>query len=180
MLHDDSILKKGLKKGDKAVFGQLYQAFANGLVRYAALLTRDEEAAQEIVQDLFLDLWEKGPELEIRGSVKTYLFSSAYHRGLNWIRSRKIRETYAADPVSIWNWFAFPASPDHLDPLQMEIIEAQIRLLPAQCREVFSRSAIMGEKIPEIARALGISDKTAENHLARAKAILRKKLSKIR
>jgi RNA polymerase sigma-70 factor, ECF subfamily len=176
---DDYNLKKGLRNGDKEAFKHLFILHSPGLVRYASSLTKDNETAREIVQDLFLELWEKRESIKIRGSIKPYLYSSVCHNGLNWIRSMKIREIYSSNPVEIGNWFAAPVNPDRLDPILLQMIENQIRLLPDQCREVFTRNAIMGEKNHEIAMDLGLQVKTVENHLARAKKILRSKLKKI-
>ena len=153
--------------------------YSPGLIRYGSSITRETEAARELVQDLFLELWEKRESLQIQGSIKTYLFSSIYHKGLNWLRFHKIREIYFNNPVEICNWFALPANPDRFDPIMLEIIEKQIRLLPNQCREVFTRSAILGQKQGEIAEYLGLTVKTVENHLSRARKILREKLKKI-
>ena len=150
-----------------------------GLIRYGSSLTRDTEAARELVQDLFLELWEKRESLRIHGSIKPYLYSAIYHKGLNWLRAQKIRDIYINKPIEIWNWFAYPANPDRLDPILLDMIEKQIRQLPDQCREVFTRSAVLGEKHNEIAAYLGLTIKTVENHLARARKILRVKLKKI-
>jgi len=176
---DDSILKKGLRIGDREVFKHLFILHSPGLIRYGSSLTRDPEAARELVQDLFLELWEKRESLRIQGSIKPYLYSAIYHKGLNWLRAQKIREIYVNNPVEIWNWFAFTAGTDRLDPILLDIIEKQIRLLPEQCREVFTRSAILGEKHAEIACYLGLTIKTVENHLSRARKILKVKLKKI-
>lgn len=153
--------------------------YSPGLIRYGSTITRDVETARELVQDLFLELWEKRGSLNIQGSIKPYLYSSIYHKGLNWLRSQKIREMYINNPLDVWNWFANPSRPDQPDPLLLEIIEKQIRLLPVQCREVFTRSAILGQKHSEIAAYLGLNIKTVENHLARARKILKAKLKKI-
>jgi RNA polymerase sigma-70 factor, ECF subfamily len=176
---DDSNLKKGLRAGDKEVYKHLFIAYSQGLIRYGASLTRDTETARELVQDLFLELWEKKESITIKGSIRPYLYSSIYHKGLNWLRSQKIREIYSKNPVEVWNWFAYPSNPDRFDPIMLEIIENQIRELPQQCREVFTRSAILGDKHSEIAKFLGLNIKTVENHLARAKKILKGRLRKI-
>jgi RNA polymerase sigma-70 factor (ECF subfamily) len=176
---DDSLLKKGLRNGDKEVYKHLFILYSPGLIRYGTMLTHDTEAARELVQDLFLELWEKQDSLNIQGSVKPYLFSAIYHKSLNWLRSKKIREIYSNDPIGIFNWFAFPPNQEKLDPVMLHIIEKQISLLPTQCREVFTRSAILGEKHSEIASQLGLSIKTVENHLTRARKILKEKLGKI-
>jgi len=177
---DESYLKKGLLSGDKEVFKYLFIKYSPGLITYGTSLTHDIETARELVQDLFLDLWEKREIIQIRGSIKTYLFSSIYHRGLNWIRAMKIREIYFNNPVEISNWFGYTTSPDTPDPLQLEIIQKEISLLPEQCREVFTRSVIMGDNHSEIAVHLGLNIKTIENHLSRARKILRSRLKKIR
>lgn len=176
---DDSILKKGLRNGDKEVFKHLFIKYSPGLIAYGCSLTRDIETAREIVQDLFLELWEKREMLHIKGSIKPYLYSSVYHKGLNWLRALKIRELYVSNPVEVSNWFAYPVNPDRLDPLHLELIEKQIRLLPDQCREVFTRSVILGENHSEIAAYLGLNIKTVENHLSRARKILRARLKNL-
>ena len=180
MKADDSNLKKGLRQGDKEVFKQLFLDYSPGLVRYGTSLTGDHEIARELVQDLFMELWDKRQSLTIHGSIKSYLFSAIYHKGLNWIRARKIREIYYNNPMETGNWFAQPVDTDKLDPILLQLIEQQVRLLPDQCREVFTRSAVFGEKIDEIAENIGLNSKTVENHLSRARKILREKLKKFR
>jgi RNA polymerase sigma-70 factor, ECF subfamily len=175
----DSNLKKGLRIGDREVYKHLFMLYSQGLIRYGSSLTRDTETARELVQDLFLELWDKRESIHVQGSIKTYLYSSIYHKGLNWLRSQKIRKVYADNPVEIWNWFTSSASPDRLDPLLLDMIEKQIGLLPEKCREVFGRSVILGEKHNEIAACLGLNIKTVENHLSRARKILRRKVKKI-
>jgi RNA polymerase sigma-70 factor (ECF subfamily) len=177
---DESILKKGLKNGDTEVFKYLFIRHSPGLIRYGTTITKDSEIARELVQDLFLELWEKRETIQINGSVKPYLYTSLYHKSLNWLRAKKIREIYANNPVEISNWFAYPLNPDRFDPLKLELIEQQIRQLPEQCREVFTRAVILGDKQSDIAIALGLNIKTIENHLSRARKILREKLKKIR
>ncbi len=177
---DETILKKGLQNGDKEVFKHLYVTYSPGLTTYGTSITHDFEAARELVQDLFLDLWEKRQQIKIQGALKPYLYSSMYHRGLNWLRSRKIRELYVTNPLEITNWFASSSSFEHRDPLKLEWIEKEIRLLPDQPREVFTRAVLLDEKQQDIAIALGLNIKTIENHLSRARKILRERLKKIR
>jgi RNA polymerase sigma-70 factor (ECF subfamily) len=148
------------------------------LIRYGSSITRDSETSRELVQDLFLELWEKRDTIRIKGSIKTYLYSSIYHRALNFLRALKIREIYASNPVEIANWLSRPVHADRMDPLMLELIEKQISMLPPQCREVFTRSVILGEKNADVASYMGLNINTVENHLVRARKILKEKLKK--
>ena len=177
---NNELLVAGLNAGNldlyKALFLELYPA----LVRYSSSITGDREAARELAQDLFLDLWEIRPGISIKGSVKAYLFSAIYHKSLNWIRSSRIRSEYARNPVVMQNWFPGAIRQETSDFCQLEIIEREICNLPDRPREVFTRAVILGHKLSEIAVMLGLSEKTAANHLARARQILRSRLKKIR
>lgn len=179
MAIDYNLILSGLKVGDRDLFKVLFKELYSPLLRYSESITGDTESSRELVQDLFLETWEKRYILNIKGSFKAYLFAAMYHKSLNWLRASKIRERYAENPVEIQNWFPGISAGEPDDPLRIETIEKEIRKLPDRCREVFTRSVILGENQPEIASYLGLSAKTVENHLARAKKILRSRLKKI-
>jgi RNA polymerase sigma-70 factor (ECF subfamily) len=169
----------GLRSGDRVLFKALFQELYTPLLRYSETITKDTESSRELVQDLFLETWEKRFVLDITGSFKAYLFTAIYHKSLNWLRAYKIRDRYAQNPVEIQKWFPGIITKEPDDPLRIETIEKEIRRLPDRCREVFTRSVILGENQSEIASYLGLSARTVENHLARAKKILRSRLKKI-
>jgi RNA polymerase sigma-70 factor (ECF subfamily) len=177
---DNNLILSGLKSGDQDLYKVLFKELYPPLIRYSATITGDIESSRELVQDIFLETWEKRFTLSIKCSVKAYLFTSVYHKSLNWLRAFKIRDQYARNPVEIQNWFPGIIAREPDDPLRIEVIEKEIRMLPDRCREVFTRSVILGENQSEIATFLGLSPKTVENHLARAKKILRSRLKKIR
>lgn len=179
MAIDYNLILSGLKSGDRDLFKALFKELYPPLLRYSETITKDTESSRELVQDLFLETWEKRFALNIKGSFKAYLFTAIYHKSLNWIRASKIRDQYAQNPVEIQNWFPGIITKEPDDPLRLETIEKEIRRLPDRCREVFTRTVILGENQLEIASFLGLSAKTVENHLARAKKILRSRLKKI-
>lgn len=179
-MNPDELIKSGLRSGNRDIFKSLFNDLYPQLTRYSTTITADHESSRELVQDLFLELWEKHNSMQINGSVKAYLFTAIYHRSLNWIRNQRLREKYRDHPVEIHRWFPGITTPDNQDPLLLEAIEKEISLLPDRCREVFSRYAVFGEKQSEIAVALGISEKTTENHLLRARKILRGRLKNFR
>ncbi len=178
MNKEEEILKNGLRVGNREVFRKVFVAVYPGLVKYGISITHDEESARELVQDVFLEIWERRGSLVIRGSVKSYLFGAVYHRSLNWLRSKKIREAYAANPVEIYHWLPVPVETESLDPLLALEIEKAIGELPPKCREAFTRCILLGESHSSAAAFLGLSEKTIENHVSKARKLLKARLKK--
>jgi RNA polymerase sigma-70 factor (ECF subfamily) len=179
-LNPDDEIKSGLKSGDQDLFRNLFLTYYAQLLRYSSSITGDPEASRELVQDLFMGIWEKRRSIQISGSLKSYLYSSMYHKSLNWLRSQKIREKYRENPVEISQWLGTAPAPGPSDPFLLAEIDRQISLLPDQCREVFVKVAVLGTSIRETALTLGISEKTTENHLHKARKILRDRLKKFK
>ena len=175
---EDHKLKEGIRTGDHSAFHLLFTRLWPGLVRYASSITRDEEAARELIQDLFLDLWTHRATIHIRGSIRTYLFTATYNRSINWLRHKKVRELYAHNPVEIHHWLPSAEALDSNDPLLADEISKAIQELPQRSRETFTRQVILGESQASIAKALGITVKTVENQVARARKTLQAKLKK--
>jgi RNA polymerase sigma-70 factor (ECF subfamily) len=177
--YSDSDLKKGLKAGDRDLFREVFLNTYPGMVRYSTGITGDAESAKEVVQDIFLELWEKREFLVISGSLKSYLFGAVYNRSVNWLRNKKIREAYSANPSDVTLWMHLPSDPATSDPLLLEQMEKAIEDLPPKCREAFTRTIIDGEPQKIVAASLGLSAKTIENQVSRARKILKSKLAKI-
>ena len=134
----------------------------------------DEEDAREVVQKVFLALWEKREEMDLSTSLKSYLFTSVHNRSLNVIRDRKkFSDEEVPEVVGEWDVSAQIESME----LEKKIGEA-ISGLPEKCREIFELNRFEGLKYGEIADHLGISVKTVENQMSKALKVLREQLSK--
>lgn len=133
------------------------------------------DEAEETVQNMFVNLWQKREQLEI-SSVKAYCYRAVHNECLNKIKHGKIKMSYADEYKSL-----APVKHDsavkelHAKELGVQIEEA-IESLPEQCRAVFRLSRFENLKYTEIAEHLGISVKTVENHMGKALKILREKL----
>lgn len=143
--------------------------FVNGYVRSA-------EVARDIVQDLFLALWEKrgggsAPEL-----TTAYLFTAARNRALKHIRHRRVVEGYE-ERAAVWPEQAPGADEEVRRRETAEAIEEAIAELPDRCREIFLLSRRQNMSYAEIATALGISVKTVEVQMWRALRRLRESLA---
>src|SRR5262245_3182517 len=78
-----------LRAGDEAAFEALFRAFAPGLCAFVSNYVGSREAAEEIVQDLFLALWRMRSSLEVESSLSTYLFSAARNRAFDWLKRER-------------------------------------------------------------------------------------------
>ncbi len=153
------------------VFRQYYQ----GLCRYSGLWIKDADEAEEVVQNVFVRLWEKRESLNIETSLKSYLYKSVYHSALNHIKHKKVREHYLhmkeqEEPHSELQ------STQSLKELEGRIETALLRL-PEQCRLIFSMSRFQNLKYREIADVLNISVKTVENQMGKALRLMRHNLA---
>ena len=161
-------------KGD---FEKLYKLYYPKMFAFAKNYVPANEDAENIVQDVFLTLWERKEEIEISFTLTTYLFTLVKNRCLNFLRHKLIEEEYNSQMKEEigFNLYALEAidySYQSEEELQ-EIIRRALDTLPERCREVFIKSRIEGLKYKEISDELGISVNTVENQMVTALKILR-------
>lgn len=162
---------------EEKAFELLFKAHYHALHAYAYTMLKDEMMAEEVVQNLFLKLWERKQQLYEQPAVKAYLYKCVYHDCLNHIRHQKVQMRYAAHTVNHHQSLAEEASATaELSELQRQIDRA-LNDLPQQCRTVFQMSRFEDLKYREIAAQLNISVKTVENQMGKALKILRSKLA---
>ncbi len=160
---------------DERAFEELFRSHYESLCRSANLLLNDADEAEEMVQNVFVTLWEKRSRLEITTSVKSYLYRSIRNASLNRIKHEKVKREYTTEQELL----SAPAAPASHQLLQKELqvqISLVIASLPEQCRLIFKMSRFEEMKYAEIADELGISVKTVENQMGKALKILRTKL----
>jgi RNA polymerase sigma-70 factor, ECF subfamily len=167
-------LLKRVKAGDKSAFDQLFRMYYMKLRNYSFHITIDINAAEDIVQTLFYNLWQKPELIENIHSLDAYLRTSTYNRSISYLKDK--HKFNPLDDQSI-----------DLEILQYHrdiFIEKELSLaishsvekLPEQCRLVFKLSRNFGMKNMEIASYLGISLKGVEKHITRALHFLRDEL----
>lgn len=157
-------------------FEQLFKAHYKALHAYAFVILRDDDTAEEIVQNMFLKFWEKRDLLNVQTSVKAYLYKCVYNDSLNYLKHQKIKTKYQDFAAYTMNTEHEPASARvELTELELKLREA-LNDLPEHCRTIFQMSRFEELKYREIAEQLGISIKTVENQMGKALKILRIKL----
>jgi len=168
---------KSIKKGvelSSGSFEELFRSFFPPLMVFAKKILGNEDDAREVVQKVFISIWEKRQEIDLSVSMKSYLFTSVHNRSLNMIRDRK-KFSSAEVPDVAGEWDVSSV----IESMELEEkIMAVIRDLPEKCRQVFEMNRFDGLKYSEIAKELKISVKTVENQMSKALKILREKLGK--
>jgi len=175
MISDTEILRR-IRQGDKGQFESLFRSSYVSMVRYAKMLVKDHDTAEEIVQDLFFRLWQDKEKIKIESSLNGYLFRAVHNRCLHWIEHNKVVERYAreatmAEPVTFEN----PADIISYRELQLKIAKI-IERLPDRCGRIFCMNRFEGLKYSEIAEKLSVSVKTVEADMGKALKEFRKAL----
>ncbi len=150
-------------------------AHHNALCNFAFSILDDKDMAKDVVQDVFLNLWQKRDQLNIDTDVKSYLFTSTRNKCIEFIRKMKLVKKYE-DFVRQTQSNEFNIEEDADKYMRKERLYASIRQLPPKCKEVFLMSKQNGLTYSEIADELSISPKTVENHMGRALRLLREML----
>jgi len=171
----ESELLARLRQGDDEAYATIFREHYSWLVLTASRLVGDRSLAEEVVQDVMLELWRRREELALTGPLRAYLHQSTRNRALNHLRhGRTVRqsEPYVRPPTAAPRPDARVSSHE----LQDAAAEAIADLSPPQ-REVFEMSRRDGMTYPEIASALDISIKTVEARMGRALRHLRERLA---
>lgn len=173
----DAELISGIREGSEKAFEALFRTYYNRLCHYAHSLLKDLDESEEMVQTVFLNIWEKREDLEITLSLKSYLYRAVHNYCLNRIKHFNVREVhkdysvyYQSESVDSLNELM------HGDELAVQI-EKAVQKLPGQCQVIFRMSRFDELKYQEIADHLNISIKTVENQIGKALKILRTELT---
>lgn len=177
---DEAEVVASLRQGDAQAFDQLCLTYHDALWRFAYQMLRSREGAQDVVQDVFLDVWERRASLTITTSISAYLFSAVRRRSLFYLRHDRTTERIAA----AWGPTEVPAlgitAESPLVAVERSDLRAMLRqslasLPPARRQAVALR---WGEHLSydEIAEAMGISSEAARAHVSRAYRALRELL----
>jgi RNA polymerase sigma-70 factor (ECF subfamily) len=164
-----------LRRGDDDAFAALFRVHYPSLVVNATRLLGERALAEEIVQDVMLELWRRREALALNGPLAAYLSQATRNRALNRIRQEKtarLAEPFVRAPAAVATADERTISAE----LQHAVDEAMASLSAAQ-REVFDLSRMRGLTYPEIAGVLGISVKTVEARMGRALKQLRERLA---
>ena len=156
-------------------FRQLFEKHFDPLCQFLACYTSDRATIEDVVQDVFVKMWEKRDEIQIE-SVKTYLFTSARNRMLNYIRDGKRQNTLLEQWVQSELEKKRGEECFDIDEFSRRV-EGAIEFLPDKCRKIFNLSKKKNLTYKQIAEQLDISVKTVETQMGIALRKIREQLS---
>jgi RNA polymerase sigma-70 factor (family 1) len=179
--YEEKELLRALTQGDRAAYTTLYSRYLDSLLQYILLFTGSRETAEEIVQDVFLRIWEKRTSLGEVESFKAYVFRAAKNQLINYINREKIRVRVtgqiedSANRVATANVYDTQHQVDYRQA--HALLREAIRLLPPKRRQVFLLSTEENLSLDEIAARMGISKNVVKKQLYDAYGVVRDYLS---
>ena len=173
---------QSVKRGDAGAFRRFFEILYPKLMGLACRFV-DDETAQDLVQDVFIDYWEQKQKLEI-ANVASYLNKSVQNRCLNYLKHQVVVEGYAARVKIAQARMEYLANTSDDNELFRqvssrnihELIEASVSKLPPKCRQAFRLCYFQELTCKEAAERMGISPRTVEGHVQKAIVHLRKEL----
>jgi len=172
---DEKALTLRILQGDKSAFSIVFTHYYTDLVMFAGTFLRNRQMSEEVVQNVFIRLWENRNALIIT-SLKSFLLKSVQNRCIDSIRHNRIRDIYQNYAMNISpllendteNYILYSELEEHL--------EKALSKLPEELNRVFSLNRFEGKTYPEIAAVMNVSVRTVEARMGRALAILREAL----
>lgn len=165
-----------LHKSDIGAFDRLYQKYHHAIYRNIFKLTKSDDASQDILQDIFVVLWEKRTEIKPEQSVSGWLFVLSFNRSVSYLR-RKFRESLVVNSI--------PFAETESDNDDMQAINDQyfllyeaINTLSPQKKKVFMLCKLEGKTYEEAAEKLNISKHTVKEYLGHAVLSVKNHISK--
>jgi RNA polymerase sigma-70 factor (family 1) len=172
---DDVDLMHRLQAGDDIALKLIYKKYWNQLFKSAFKILQDQQACEDIIQDVFINLWNKRDRIEIKVSLKSYLYASARYEVYRQIRHGSVREDIFDQ---LHERLQTPAEYGNLEYRELlSKINSIVDNLSEKCRVVYKLSREEELSHKEIASELNISTKTVENHLNKALRQLRTSLN---
>jgi RNA polymerase sigma-70 factor (family 1) len=170
--YKDQELLYALRGDDEGAFTELFKRYGKVIYKMAYARVRSKIAAEEIVQNLFIALWDKRATLSI-DNISSYFFVAVKHKVLNAIESKVVHKKY-------WDYYKkfIPAHENFTEQAiefneLLAAIEKRMEHLPEKSKKVFQLNQFEGRSIAEIANTLNLSEKAIQYHLTRSLKELR-------
>jgi RNA polymerase sigma-70 factor (family 1) len=169
----DIELLDGLKQDDILAFNTIYHCYSKSLYVYLLDKLKDHEICNDVIQDIFVAIWEKRHTLTIDTSLKAYLYQSARFKIIDIYRQDVKYQKYLAE-LAVYITIDPATITDRIDNRRkLEEIEVAVNNLPEKMREIFILSRFEHQSTRDIASKTNLSPQTVKNQISKALRILR-------
>jgi RNA polymerase sigma-70 factor (ECF subfamily) len=165
-----------VRAGDIDAFEAAFRALCPGLCVYLLRYLHSREAAEDLIQEVFLSIWKNRGTLDVRESVTTYLYTVARNRALDVLKHERVVARWRQHVTPITDAVPSVAEDEVADAEMTEALRRAIEALPPRCREIYLLNRQQGLTYADIATSLGISVKTVETQMGRALKAIRARL----
>jgi RNA polymerase sigma-70 factor (ECF subfamily) len=173
---DDYELVERLQKGDIESFDIIYEKYSRNLYSFGLKFLRSKEESEELVQSVFLKLWENHHNLNKDLSFKSYLFTIAYNDICKLFRKRSYRQKFIEETI-YENTQIHSEVEERMDYQSiLELVKKIIEKLPVKQKTIFRKSREEGKSTKEIAEEMGLSPGTIDNYISETLKFIRLRL----
>lgn len=177
MLHDYMVFGK-IKEGDIKTFEQVFRQYYIPLCIYSSGITGRTEISEEVVQDVFYNIWKDREQIRILHSLKSYLYGAVKNLSLRYLENLSVQERYLQKAINN-NPVSDPSPQEQMEYKELEhIINRTLNKLPERRMQIFKMHRMDGKKYKEIAESFSISVKTVEAEMTKAYKTLRQEIEK--
>lgn len=171
---NNEVLIESLKNGQEEAFAYLMDTYHKKLCVYAGNLTKDLYTRQDIVQNVFLRVWEQRHKLKPDYSISNFLYRAVYNEFIDQYRKNKLLTALEEEHLKQLNTIVQEEATE-ISRL-IELVNKEIQNLPPKCKAVFTMGKFEGLTYNEIAEYQNISVRTVEMHMSKAFDVIRKKV----
>lgn len=171
--------KAGIKKGKPESYKEVFSTLYPRLKGYCKLFITDDDEVEDIIQDCFLTLWEKRKLVDSSKNIESLVFVILRNKCLNLLKEKRFQSENInyqklrySELQHLYQLDLNEKKEEKLEEMLMATIQEAVENLPCKMKEVFIQCKLQGMKQKEVATTMGISIKTVEKHISRAKVLI--------
>lgn len=176
-------LVSDLSAGNKTAYKKVFRLYYSRLIRYSGFLLKDNVEAEDLVQEVFIQLWENRANLKSEKNLASYLFILTRNKCFNALKHKIVEEKYVTKQAAMEAEELYHVSFElmeefvSMEELLNNELDRMMDEMPERCAEAFRLKWIEGKKIREIAEIMKISTTMVDKHLAKGLQMVQEKLT---
>ncbi|MCY1722487.1 RNA polymerase sigma-70 factor [Prolixibacteraceae bacterium Z1-6] len=170
-MYNDKLIINEIRNGNSIVFEKVFHEHYNSLIKFANQFLLDNKISEDVVQGVFIYFWENSDSIQIKTSVKAYLYQAVKNSSLNQLRALKIRDKYQ---LLYLEAMLETSEPDWMNDCEIvESIKQSLQQLPKQMCRIFYKKYFQEQSIKEIAKEMSLSENTIKVQLYKGRHAIR-------